>query len=103
TCFNDGYHIVHHLKPAMHWTEYPGEFLRNTDRYAREDAFIFQKLDFHMVWFFLMMKRYDWLAKSMVRVNGSTLTEEKAIALMKERTKKIVSVPETENEFAYAY
>lgn len=103
TCFNDGYHIVHHLKPAMHWTEYPGEFLRNTDRYAREDAFIFEKLDFHMVWFFLMFKRYDWLANSMVRVRGSNLTDAQAIALMKERTKKIVSVPQTENEFAYAY
>ena len=25
-CFNDGYHIGHHLKPHMHWTDMPQDF-----------------------------------------------------------------------------
>lgn len=89
TCFNDGYHIVHHLKPAMHFLELPGEFLKNIDKYANENSIIFKKLDFFSVWFFLMLKRYDILAKNMVIVNPNITTEEQAIALLKERTKKI--------------
>ncbi len=89
TCFNDGYHIVHHLKPAMHFLELPGEFLKNTDKYANENSIIFKKLDFFSVWFFLMFKRYDILAKNMVIVNPNITTQEQAIALLKERTRRI--------------
>ncbi len=28
-CWNDGYHIGHHLKQSMHWTELPLEFQKN--------------------------------------------------------------------------
>ena len=89
TCFNDGYHIVHHLKPAMHYLELPLEFQRNLDKYATENAIIFQGIDFFMVWFYLMLKRYDILAKKMVIVNPAIKTSEDAIALLKERTKRI--------------
>ena len=89
TCFNDGYHIVHHLKPAMHFLDLPGEFLKNTDKYANENSIIFKKLDFFSVWFFLMFKRYDILAKNMVIVNPNITTQEQAIALLKERTRRI--------------
>ena len=30
-CWNDGYHISHHIRPAMHWTEHP-TFFQKTDR-----------------------------------------------------------------------
>ncbi len=29
-CWNDGYHIGHHLKPHLHWTEMPKDFLANS-------------------------------------------------------------------------
>ncbi|MFI5141978.1 MAG: fatty acid desaturase, partial [Bacteroidia bacterium] len=89
TCFNDGYHIVHHLKPAMHWMDLPTEFLNNINAYDKEKAIVFKKLDFFGVWFFLMTKRYDILAKNLVTINHHIPTQEQAIALLKQRTKKI--------------
>ena len=35
-CFNDGYHIGHHLKANRHWTEMPQDFLDNRATYARK-------------------------------------------------------------------
>ena len=89
TSFNDGYHIVHHLKPSMHWLELPGEFMRNIDKYTKEKAIVFQKVDFFMVWFYLMLKRYDILADKLVTADPEITTKEQAIAFLKERTRRI--------------
>src|SRR4029077_17212020 len=53
-CFNDGYHIGHHLKATRHWTELPDEFRANVPTYAREGAIVFSGLDFFAVWLCLM-------------------------------------------------
>ena len=88
-CFNDGYHIGHHLVPNMHWTDMPGELLKNKDKYAANKSLIFEGIDFQMVWFFLMIKRYDILAKHLVNINGTTFKDDdEAIAIMKHRTKR---------------
>jgi len=39
-CFNDGYHIGHHVKATRHWTEMPADFIANRERYAQEDAIV---------------------------------------------------------------
>ena len=88
-CFNDGYHISHHWKPAMHWTEHPQELGDNLEKYAAADAIIFRKLDFFMVWVFLMLKRYDWLADNYVPIDDRQRSKEEIIALLKERTRHI--------------
>ena len=31
-CWNDGYHAIHHIRPAMHYTDIPSEFLRIKDK-----------------------------------------------------------------------
>ncbi|MEQ9497577.1 MAG: fatty acid desaturase [Deltaproteobacteria bacterium] len=80
--FNDGYHIAHHLYPRMHWTEMPQELERNRKRYEEEGAIIFEKIDFFIVWLFLMLHRYDWLAKFCVSHQGD---KEEVIAFLKTR------------------
>jgi fatty acid desaturase len=89
TCWNDGYHIGHHLYPTLHWTEMPAEFRRNIDVYKREGAIVFHKLDYFMIWFLLMTKNYKALAKMYVELDTENpKTQLEIIALLKSRTAK---------------
>lgn len=88
-CWNDGYHISHHIKPNMHWTEHPKEFLANKDNYAVNRAIVFDGIDFLGIFSCLMRKRYDILANNVVNVNQIYRSQEEAISLLKDRTRKI--------------
>ena len=89
TCFNDGYHIVHHLKPAMHWMDLPVEFLKNIEIYSAEKSIIFQGIDFFQVWFLLMTKQYNVLSKKIVITNPDLTSSEDVIKFLKSRTERI--------------
>jgi len=89
-CFNDGYHIIHHITPTMHYTDMPGEFLANRATYAKEKAVVFEGLDFTMVWFLLMTKNYKHLARKFVRLDDTYQTDEEVVAFLKSRTARIV-------------
>ncbi len=88
-CFNDGYHIGHHLKATRHWTEMPVEFQENLATYAKEEAIVFEKIDFFIVWAFLMLKRYNWLAHFAVQLGEQKRTQQEWVALFRERTKRM--------------
>ena len=88
-CWNDGYHISHHIKPAMHWTLHPEHLQKNLGEYAENRALIFEGLEFLGVWIKLMGKKYDDLADHLVNIEGIFGSKEEAIKVMKERTKKI--------------
>lgn len=89
-CFNDGYHIGHHLSPHRHWTDMPVDFLKNKDKYAEKKAIVFQGMDFQEVWLWLMLKRYDVLASRFVNINNIYRSDEEVVAFLKERTRKII-------------
>ena len=93
-CFNDGYHIGHHLSPHRHWTDMPTDFLKNKDKYEENKAIVFVGMDFQEVWLWLMLKRYDILARKFVNINNAYQSEEEVIAFLKERTRKIEKVEE---------
>ncbi|GAB3022720.1 fatty acid desaturase family protein [Spirosoma pulveris] len=88
-CWNDGYHISHHVRPAMHWTEHPTFFLKTIDKYAQNKAIIFDGLDFGQVFFLLMRGKYDVLAQHMVNINNTFTDNADAIALLRRRTQRI--------------
>lgn len=92
-CFNDGYHIGHHVMAARHWTEMPGDFEKNRPRYAKEGAIIFEGIDFFIVWVLLMTKSYRTLAKHFVDLEDEKRSQEEIIALLKSRVQRFETVP----------
>jgi Fatty acid desaturase len=88
-CFNDGYHIGHHLKATRHWTELPLEFEANRATYAAERANVFD-LDNFQLWVLLMLKQHAVIARHMIILEGPRPSEADLIALIKER---LVPVP----------
>jgi fatty acid desaturase len=88
-CWNDGYHAVHHNRPALHYTEIPVEFMKNKDKYAADKILTFDGIHYLHIFVWLMTKRYDKLAANLVNVNNMFASDEEAIAVMQERTRKI--------------
>lgn len=89
-CWNDGYHISHHEKQTMHWTEHPVYFNKTINKYIDNEAIVFDGIHFLHVFVYLMGKRYDLLAKNFVNIGDRYKSDEEVIAFLKKRTLKIV-------------
>jgi fatty acid desaturase len=87
-CWNDGYHISHHLKQTMHWTEHPLNFQNTIDNYSTNNAVVFMKIDFMLVSVYLLSKRYDLLARNFVNIGNRFNTDEDIILFLKERVQR---------------
>ena len=93
-CFNDGYHIGHHVKPTRHWTELPEDLRANVADYARRGALVFDGVDFFQVWLFLMLKRYRALGRRRVHLgDGPAPSLDETVALLRERTRRFAAHP----------
>ncbi|MEZ4791529.1 MAG: fatty acid desaturase [Flavobacteriales bacterium] len=88
-CWNDGYHISHHIDPTMHWTEHPVYFRAHLGEFARNEAVVFAGLNYMDVFFKLMKKRYDLLAEHFVDIDGRYKSDAEVIAFLKKRTAPI--------------
>lgn len=88
-CFNDGYHIGHHIKQTRHWTELPEDFRSNLSTYDAEGAIVFEGLDFFLVWAALMVRGYEWLAARYVPLGAERPAREEIVVLLRTRTARI--------------
>lgn len=86
-CYNDGYHIVHHIEPSLHWTEMAKWFEDRAEEFGRQDAVVFSAIgDNQAVFWALMTGNYDKLAKHMVQLPGAPeRTHDEKVAFLKER------------------
>lgn len=88
-CWNDGYHISHHEKQTMHWTEHPVYFQKTLDNYIANNAIVFDGIHFLHVFIYLMRKRYDLLAKHFVNLGDRFANDDEVISFLKSRTERI--------------
>ena len=85
--YNDGYHIVHHIRAGMHWSEMPQWFKDHYDTFVQNDAIVFSGInDNQQVWILLMTRNYDKLANCLVNFRGRT--HEEKVAFLKTRVRR---------------
>ena len=90
-CWNDGYHISHHIRMGMHWTQHPEFFQEHMNEYVSNKAIVFTGIGYLTVFWLLMRKKYQALAKHALNLNRSFSGDEEFIQVMKHRLAPIRS------------
>lgn len=83
---NEGYHLCHHHRSSMHWTEMPAHLELIRDKMEESSSLIFRDLDFMDLFVELtVLRRMDVLAEKLIP--WEPMTREERLALLASRTK----------------
>jgi fatty acid desaturase len=100
--YNDGFHVVHHRFPGMHWSEMPAWHAAHlAEEQARGTMHFSGIADFIEMWALLMTRNYAKIASRYVRAPGDTRTDAEIVTWLKSLTRplpneKIVSLSEAQ-------
>ena len=74
--------------------------MKNLDKFAEKKTLIFDSIHYLHIFVWLMTKRYDKLADNIVNLDNMFSSKEEAIAVMKERTRRYVTVPPSSHQLS---
>ena len=88
-CWNDGYHISHHIDPTMHWTEHPNYFRTHLNDFGKNKAVVFSGLNYGHVFLMLNRNKYEELAKHFVDVGNNFKNDAEVVEFLRGLVKPI--------------